>query len=86
MHCGRGRDIVFSAREWGSNQPWLWARNTGNSWRTTSDIYDAWEGKKDYSIGVMNILDANAELYPFAGPGHWDDRTIRIWWKSAMVA
>jgi alpha-galactosidase len=68
-----GRAIVFSMCEWGSNQPWLWARNTGNSWRTTADIYDAWEGKKDYSIGVMNILDANAELYPFAGPGHWND-------------
>jgi alpha-galactosidase len=68
-----GRDIVFSMCEWGISQPWLWARNTGNSWRTTSDIYDAWEGKKDYSIGVMNILDANAELYPFAGPGHWND-------------
>lgn len=68
-----GRDIVFSMCEWGSNQPWLWAKYIGNSWRTTSDIYDAWEGKKDYSIGVMNILDANAELYPFAGPGHWND-------------
>jgi alpha-galactosidase len=68
-----GRAIVFSMCEWGSNQPWLWARNTGNSWRTASDIYDAWEGKKDYSIGVMNILDLNAELYPFAGPGHWND-------------
>jgi alpha-galactosidase len=68
-----GRDIVFSMCEWGGNQPWLWAKNTGNSWRTTADIYDAWEGKKDYSIGVMNILDANAELHPFAGPGHWND-------------
>jgi alpha-galactosidase len=68
-----GRDIVFSLCEWGSNQPWLWARNTGNLWRTASDIYDAWEGKKDSSIGVMNILDANAALYPFAGPGHWND-------------
>jgi alpha-galactosidase len=68
-----GRDIVFSMCEWGSNQPWLWATNTGNSWRTSSDIYDAWEGKKGSSIGVMNILDANAALYPFAGPGHWND-------------
>ena len=33
-----GRDIVFSLCEWGSNKPWLWARNIGNLWRTTGDI------------------------------------------------
>ena len=39
-----GRDIVFSICEWGNNQPWLWAANIGNLWRTTGDIYDHWDG------------------------------------------
>ncbi len=28
---------------------------------------------KTYSPGVMNILDKQADLYPYAGPGHWND-------------
>jgi len=68
-----GRDIVFSLCEWGTNKPWLWAKGVGNLWRTTSDIYDAWEGKQDYALGVLNILDLNADLHSYAGPGHWND-------------
>jgi alpha-galactosidase len=68
-----GRPIVFSICEWGNNEPWLWARNIGNLWRTTGDIYDAWEGRRDYSIGLMNILDMQVGLASFAGPGHWND-------------
>jgi alpha-galactosidase len=68
-----GRPIVFSICEWGQSKPWLWAKDTGNLWRTTGDIYDTWEGVKTYSSGVMNILDKQAELYPYAGPGHWND-------------
>ena len=68
-----GRDIVFSICEWGTNQPWLWGANIGNSWRTTGDIFDSWEGTDRWSIGVMNIVDRNEPLWPFAGPGHWND-------------
>lgn len=70
-----GRPIVFSMCEWGNAKPWLWARNIGNLWRTTGDIYDAWEGKNSngYSIGMLNIVDMQAELAPHAGPGHWND-------------
>ncbi|RZJ98596.1 MAG: glycoside hydrolase family 27 protein [Brevundimonas sp.] len=68
-----GRDIVFSLCEWGNSQPWLWATHVGNLWRTTGDIHDAWEGTFDYRIGLMNIVDLNADLAPFAGPGHWND-------------
>lgn len=67
------RDIVFSLCEWGNSQPWLWATHIGNLWRTTGDIHDAWEGVFDYRIGLMNILDKNVGLAPFAGPGHWND-------------
>lgn len=68
-----GRDIVFSICEWGNNEPWLWARNIGNLWRTTGDIYDAWEGTHQWSVGLLNIIDMQVGLAPFAGPGHWND-------------
>ncbi|MEE3623047.1 glycoside hydrolase family 27 protein [Nitrospirillum sp. BR 11752] len=68
-----GRDIVFSMCEWGTAKPWLWGRNVGNLWRSTWDIYDGWQGRQGNSLGVMDILDQMAELYPYAGPGHWND-------------
>jgi alpha-galactosidase len=68
-----GRDIVFSMCEWGAAKPWLWASAVGNLWRTTGDITDKWDGKHDYALGVMRILDLNEPLYPYAGPGHWND-------------
>jgi len=68
-----GRDIILSICEWGSNQPWLWGKNIGNLWRTTGDITDKWAGKYNYSWGVLNIVDMNEPLWPFAGPSHWND-------------
>jgi alpha-galactosidase len=68
-----GRDIVFSLCEWGNSKPWLWASGVGHLWRTTGDIYDHWEGPRTYSLGVLDIVDKNEPLWPFAGPGHWND-------------
>lgn len=68
-----GRDIVFSMCEWGSNKPWLWGRTVGNLWRTTGDIYDKWQGPHTYSLGMLDIVDLNEPLWPYAGPGHWND-------------
>jgi alpha-galactosidase len=74
-----GRPIVFSLCEWGRNKPWLWGKGVGNLWRTTGDIQDRWEGKKEWSpgdccsYGVVDIVDAVADLYSFGGPGHWND-------------
>jgi alpha-galactosidase len=68
-----GRDIVLSMCEWGTAKPWLWAQNIGNLWRTTGDIYDAWEGAKGHSHGMLDILDQQVGLESFAGPGHWND-------------
>lgn len=68
-----GRPIVLSICEWGTAKPWEWGRNVGNLWRTTGDIYDAWEGVKSYSMGIMNILDKQAGLESHAGPGGWND-------------
>ena len=68
-----GRDIVFSICEWGNAKPWDWAAKIGNLWRTTGDITDKWEGKYHYSWGLVSIADMNEPLWPFAGPGHWND-------------
>jgi alpha-galactosidase len=68
-----GRDIVLSICEWGNNQPWLWAANIGNLWRTTGDVFDRWEGVDRWMHGVMDIVESNEPLWPYAGPGHWND-------------
>jgi len=69
-----GRPIVFSICEWGSTKPWLWAKDIGNLWRTTGDIQDFWEGKKDWGgLGVVQIIDLQDGLEAFSGPGHWND-------------
>jgi alpha-galactosidase len=75
-----GRPIVLSICEWGKAQPWLWGAEVGgNLWRTTGDIQDHWGGKQKWpdgsccSMGVVDILDAEADIYSYAGPGHWND-------------
>ncbi|MFG6488467.1 glycoside hydrolase family 27 protein [Roseateles sp. BYS78W] len=68
-----GRDIVLSICEWGNNQPERWAAPIGHLWRTTGDIYDAWEGQKDWSSGMTNILDLQVERSAAAGPNAWND-------------
>ena len=69
-----GRPVVFSICEWGSTKPWLWAKDIGNLWRTTDDIQDAWEVKKGQGgLGVVQIIDQQAGLEAYSGPGHWND-------------
>ncbi|MGD0482782.1 MAG: glycoside hydrolase family 27 protein, partial [Terracidiphilus sp.] len=69
-----GRPIVLSICEWGAAKPYLWGKEVGgNLWRTTGDIADKFEGKDDYRIGMIDIVDMNADLYSYAGPGHWND-------------
>lgn len=66
------RDIVFSVCEWGQRQPWNWAANAGGQlWRTTYDVRDSWKS-------LTSILDINAELFPYAGPGYWNDPDMLI--------
>jgi alpha-galactosidase len=71
-----GRAIVFSMCEWGTAKPWLWAKNTGNSWRTTGDIADDFDKPhkgREWEHPVTTIVDLNEPLWPYAGPGHWND-------------
>jgi alpha-galactosidase len=74
-----GPAIVFGICEWGKSKPWLWAKDVGNLWRTTGDIQDRWQGKKEWnpgdccSYGMLDIVDQEVGLESFAGPGHWND-------------
>lgn len=69
-----GHQILFSLCEWGSNKPWLWAGPIGNTWRSTGDIQDCWDCKKDWGgNGVVQIIDQLDPIYSYAGPGHWND-------------
>jgi len=69
-----GRPIVFSMCEWGTNKPWLWGKGIGHLWRTTGDIQDCWDCKRDWGgYGWTLILDMQVGLESYAGPGHWND-------------
>jgi len=61
-----GRKILFSMCDWGVQDPWLWAQDVGNSWRTDNDISDDWDS-------FIRVLDDNIALSPYAGPGGWND-------------
>ncbi|KAJ7662972.1 glycoside hydrolase family 27 protein [Mycena rosella] len=58
--------LVFSLCEWGREQPWLWARRLGQSWRTTGDITPDWKS-------IASIIDQNS-FYSWASDfyGHGD--------------
>ena len=61
-----GRPILFSLCEWGGSKPWTWAKGVGQSWRTTGDIRASFSS-------VLNILNSQAALRKYSGPGHWND-------------
>lgn len=62
-----GRPIVFSLCQYGWDAPWEWAPALGgNSWRTTGDIDPHWDR-------IYTILEQQAGLEKYAGPGHWND-------------
>ncbi|MFQ3676384.1 MAG: glycoside hydrolase family 27 protein [Fimbriimonadaceae bacterium] len=67
-----GRPILFSACEWGTTEPWLWAHEAGcHMWRTTGDIVDSWE-----SIAKIGFSQAGLERH--AGPNRWNDPDMLV--------
>ena len=60
------RPIFYSMCEWGVNDPAKWAKEVGNSWRTTGDIFNSWNS-------MIGIIDINNKWYEYAGPGGWND-------------
>ena len=66
------RDIVYNLCQYGMRDVWKWgAQVHAQSWRTTEDIEDTWQSFS--SIGFEQ-----ARLYPYAGPGHWNDPDMMI--------
>jgi alpha-galactosidase len=81
-----GRPIVFSMCEWGSNNPWYWASDYVHLWRTTGDIQDCWDCKRDWGgKGWTFILDEQEGLEKYAGPGHWNDPDMLEVGNSGMT-
>ncbi|PTX18049.1 alpha-galactosidase [Pontibacter mucosus] len=76
-----GRDIVFGICEWGQRKPWHWAAEAGGQlWRTTYDVRDKWKNLScdENAEGIIDILDINAELHEYAGPGRWNDADMLV--------
>jgi alpha-galactosidase len=61
------RPIVYSLCQYGWDSVWEWGPSVGaNLWRTTGDIEPRWQS-------IYSILNEQAGLAKYAGPGHWND-------------
>lgn len=68
------RDIVYSVCNWGWGDPWEWAPEFAHLWRTTWDIEPCFDCRGNmFWKSVENIIDLNAPLAKYAGPGAWND-------------
>jgi alpha-galactosidase len=62
-----GRPIVYSFCQYGADSVWEWGPSAGgNLWRTTGDVQANWGS-------IYNIINQQAGLAKYAGPGHWND-------------
>jgi alpha-galactosidase len=78
------RDIVFSLCQYGMGDVWRWGASVGgNLWRTTGDITDTWSSLSKIGFG-------QADLFAWAGPGHWNDPDMlvvgRVGWGPTLRA
>ena len=56
-----GRDILFSACNWGVQEPWNWMRSIGaHMYRSTGDICDTFASTADIAKSQMKNFNANA--------------------------
>ncbi len=57
-----GRDILFSACNWGSEDVHSWIQGTGaHLFRSTGDIQDSW-------VSIKNLAQSQMQKTPFSGP------------------
>ena len=71
-----GRPILYSLCVWGTDSPWLWGPDVGNTWRIWDDSDDC-----DHSEGfgngcwkhILGAADVAVGLGKYAGPGGWND-------------
>jgi alpha-galactosidase len=62
-----GRPMVYNICAWGF--PGAWVMDVAHSWRTFGDLWDGWDR-------IIQVVDVNAKLAAYAGPGHWNDPDI----------
>lgn len=68
-------DILFSLCQYGWDHVWTWGGQPpvwGNTYRISGDISDSWASMS------ANGFDSDADLFPFAGPGHWNDPDMLV--------
>lgn len=57
-----GRDILFSACNWGAEESQYWIKETGaHMWRSTGDIVDNWNSIKELTEKQMALLATNGQ-------------------------
>ncbi len=61
-----GHPIFYSICNWGEDQTWQWGLETGNSWRTTQDIFDGW-------TSIEYNFKKSQEHPEASGVGGWND-------------
>lgn len=67
-----GRDIVYAACQWGTEDVWHWIRSTGaNTFRSTGDIADTWQSIADIA---MSQIDKQC----FSGPDCFNDMDMLV--------
>lgn len=57
-------DVVYNVCRW--QFPGEWVVNVADSWRISGDIHNSFHS-------IMGIVDKNADLWRYAGPGHVND-------------
>ena len=67
-----GRDILFSACNWGHDNTTDWIRNSGaHMYRSTGDIVDSWQSIKEISLSQM-------DMEKFSGPYCHNDMDMLV--------
>lgn len=69
---GCGRDIVYAACQWGTEDVWRWIRSTGaNTFRSTYDIRDTW-------VSIRDIAKSQLDRQCFSGPDCFNDMDMLV--------
>ncbi|KAK7177996.1 alpha-galactosidase [Paraphaeosphaeria sporulosa] len=61
-----GRNIYYAMCNWGQDSVHTWGNATGNSWRITGDVTNAWSA-------IVSIATYGEGLARYAGPGGFND-------------
>ncbi|KAK4500448.1 hypothetical protein PRZ48_008637 [Zasmidium cellare] len=70
--AAQNRTILFSLCNWGTDEVYTWANNTGNSWRMSNDIQPTW-------ADITRILNMNSFLGDFTDFfGHNDPDMLEV--------